>query len=104
MSSSSYREYFFPAQGLSTVEIENIRKDNLKSVITTARNGKPKSSISQIHECALHMRMNVEFLVINFADFQLLLLSDLFLKVTSTFNSTFFFLHSTNLEFNFYRF
>uniref|UniRef100_A0A1I7VKK5 DRBM domain-containing protein n=1 Tax=Loa loa TaxID=7209 RepID=A0A1I7VKK5_LOALO len=49
---------------LMTVEIENIRKDHLKSVVTTARNGKPKSSISQIHECALQMRMNVEFLVL----------------------------------------
>ncbi|VBB31103.1 unnamed protein product, partial [Acanthocheilonema viteae] len=49
---------------LTTIEIEDIRKDNLKSVITTARNGKSKSSISQIHECALHMRMNVEFLIL----------------------------------------
>ncbi|VDM15579.1 unnamed protein product, partial [Wuchereria bancrofti] len=52
------------AIGLATAGFESIRKDNLKSVITTARNGKPKSSISQIHECALHMRMNVEFLVL----------------------------------------
>ncbi|CAG9530720.1 unnamed protein product [Cercopithifilaria johnstoni] len=52
------------AAELTTVEIEDIRKDNLKSVTTTARNGKPKSSISQIHECALHMRMNVEFLIL----------------------------------------
>uniref|UniRef100_A0A7I4KJE5 Bm4392 n=1 Tax=Brugia malayi TaxID=6279 RepID=A0A7I4KJE5_BRUMA len=50
--------------GLTTVGCESIRKDSLKSVITTVRNGKPKSSISQIHECALHMRMNVEFLVL----------------------------------------
>uniref|UniRef100_A0A1I8EF38 DRBM domain-containing protein n=1 Tax=Wuchereria bancrofti TaxID=6293 RepID=A0A1I8EF38_WUCBA len=46
---------------LATAGFESIRKDNLKSVITTVRNGKPKS-ISQIYECALHMRMNVEFL------------------------------------------
>ncbi|MCP9263064.1 hypothetical protein DINM_006416 [Dirofilaria immitis] len=52
------------ASELATIEIENIKRDNFKSVITTARNGKPKSSISQIHECALHMRMNVEFLVL----------------------------------------
>ncbi|VDK66011.1 unnamed protein product [Onchocerca ochengi] len=52
------------ASGLATAEIENIKKDDFKSHITTARNGKPKSSISQIHECALHMRMNVEFLVL----------------------------------------
>uniref|UniRef100_A0A915Q830 DRBM domain-containing protein n=1 Tax=Setaria digitata TaxID=48799 RepID=A0A915Q830_9BILA len=45
--------------GLADIEIESIRTDNLKSVVTTARNGKPKSSISQIHECALQMRMNV---------------------------------------------
>lgn len=28
---------------------------------TVNKNGKPKSAISQIHECALQMRMNVEF-------------------------------------------
>ncbi|VDN03572.1 unnamed protein product [Thelazia callipaeda] len=50
--------------GLSAAKIENFEKDNVKSVVTIARNGKPKSSISQIHECALHMRMNVEFLVL----------------------------------------
>lgn len=32
--------------------------------IATTSTGKPKSAISQIHECALHMRMNVEFEVL----------------------------------------
>ncbi|VDD87470.1 unnamed protein product [Enterobius vermicularis] len=33
--------------------------------IATTSTGKPKSAISQIHECALHMRMNVEFEIIS---------------------------------------
>ncbi|VDK29588.1 unnamed protein product [Anisakis simplex] len=33
----------------------------MQTSMSTNRNGKPKSAISQIHECALQMRMNVEF-------------------------------------------
>ncbi|VDN22706.1 unnamed protein product [Gongylonema pulchrum] len=45
-------------------EIQGAGSEISKSVVTVTRHGKPKSSISQIHECALYMRMNVEFLVV----------------------------------------
>ncbi|MFH4979060.1 hypothetical protein AB6A40_005769 [Gnathostoma spinigerum] len=39
--------------------------DSSPIIQSVNRNGKPKSAISQVHECALQMRMNVEFEILS---------------------------------------